>query len=111
MEALPVSSKSAEAYGYMLAAELERATVLNEPFLAVCTDQSNGYDTVYLEHVQYLLSRCGLPDAIWKPMLNMDRASRRIKELQAVGEWADPAPSVLPGCPVATFVMTIVLDR
>jgi hypothetical protein len=49
MEGLPVISKSAEAHGYLLAAELERATVLDEPLLAVCTDQSKAYDTVHLE--------------------------------------------------------------
>ena len=111
MEGQPVCSRSAEAYGYLLAAELERATVLNEPFLAVCTDQSKAYDTVYLEDLQYLLRRCELPDVIWKPMLNMARAPRRIKVLHAVGEWDDHTSGMLPGCPAATFVMTIVLER
>ena len=37
--------------------------------------------------------------------------SADLAEMQAVGEWAGPTSRVLPGCPVATFVMTIVLER
>ncbi len=40
MEGLPVASRPAEDYGALLTAELERATVLDEPLLAVWVDLS-----------------------------------------------------------------------
>ena len=40
MEGLPDLSRSAEDYGTLLTAELERAAVLGEPVLAICVDQS-----------------------------------------------------------------------
>ena len=48
MDGLPDPSMSAEAYGTLLAAELERATVEDDPLLAVCIDLSKCYDTVPL---------------------------------------------------------------
>ena len=41
MEGLPDPSMSAEAYGKLLAAELERATFEDEPVFAACIDFSN----------------------------------------------------------------------
>ena len=111
MDGLPDSSRSAEAYGLLLAAELEQALVLEEPMLAACTDQSKAYDMVNLGLLEYLLSRSGIPDRVWKPMLSMATAPRRIKVLNAVGEWQVPTSGIIPGCPGATFIMCYVLER
>ena len=55
MEGLPVASRSAEDYGTLLTAELERATVLDEPALVVCIDLSKAYDSVRLDLLDSLL--------------------------------------------------------
>ena len=102
---------SAEAYGILLAAELERATFMDEPFLAVCVDLSKAYDSARLDLLDHLLSCSGLPAEVWRPMLNMARAPRRLKVMSAVGEWHDPTSGMLPGCPAATFVMSLLLER
>jgi hypothetical protein len=85
MDGLPDSSRSAEAYGLLLAAELEQALVLDDPLLAACTDQSKAYDMVDLELLQYLMERSGLPQGITGPMMSMAKARRRIKVMNAVG--------------------------
>ena len=111
MEGLPDPTMSAEAYGTLLAAELEQATVLDEPLLAVCVDLSKAYDSVRLDLLEFLLCGSGLPAEVWRPMLDMAKARRRIKVMQAVGGWQQPTSGMLPGCPGATFVMSIVLER
>ena len=67
MDGLPDPSMSAEAYGTLLAAELERATVEDDPLLAVCIDLSKCYDTVHLELLEFLLAGSGLAAEIWRP--------------------------------------------
>ena len=94
MDGLPDSSRSAEAYGLLLAAELEQATVLDEPLLAACTDQSKAYDMVNLDLLQYLLGRSGMPDGVWKTMLSMATALRRIRRV--AGAYVGHCPG-LPG--------------
>ena len=111
MDGLPDPSMSAEAYGTLLAAELERATVEDDPLLAVCIDLSKCYDTVHLELLEFLLAGSGLAAEIWRPMLDMARAPRRVKVMQAVGGWRSPTSGMLPGCPGATFVMGLLLER
>ena len=74
-------------------------------------DLSKAYDTVFLELLEFLLAGSGLPAEIWRPMLDMARAPRRIKVLQAVGDWRQPNSGMLPGCPGATFVMSLLLVR
>ena len=64
MDGLPDPAMSAEAYGTLLAAELERATVEDDPLLAVCVDLSKCYDTVHLELLEFLLAGSGLA-ACW----------------------------------------------
>jgi hypothetical protein len=111
VEGLPEGAWSAEAYGSMLTAELERALVLDEPLLAVCIDLSKAYDTVRLDLLEHLYSNSGLPTEVWRPMLDMAKAPRRLKVMQAVGEWGEPTSGIPPGCPAATFVMSFLLER
>ncbi len=61
VEGLPEGSWSAEAYGALLAAQLERATFMDEPFFAVCVDPSKAFDSVRLDLLEHLLSCSGLP--------------------------------------------------
>ncbi len=111
VEVLPDPSKSAESYGNLLAAELEQATVLDDPLLAACVDLSKAHDTVRLNLLEFLLCGSGLPAEVWRPMLDMAKAPRRLKVMQAVGEWRQPTSGMLPGCPGATFVMSLLLER
>ena len=76
MEGLPEGSWSAEAFGTVLAAELERATFMDEQFLAVCVDLSKAY-SARLDLLEHLLGCSGLLAELWRPMLNMARAPRR----------------------------------
>ena len=86
MDGLPDPTTSAEAYGTLLAAELEQATVMNEPMLAVCVDLSKAYDSVRLGLLEFLLCGSGLPKEVWRPVLSMATARRGIKVTQAVGD-------------------------
>ncbi len=45
MQGLPEASRSAEDYGTLLAAELEKALVLDEPLLAVGTPKCHALET------------------------------------------------------------------
>ena len=111
LQGLPDMTMSAEAYGTLLAAELERATFEDEPVLAACTDLSKAYDTVDLELLAFVLAGSGMPEAVWRPMLDMAAAPRCIKVLQAVGAWRQPTSGMLPGCPAATFIISLLLER
>ena len=79
MDGLPVRSRSAEDYGTLLTAELERAMVLGDSVLGVCVDQSKAYDSVRLDLLEFLLEGSGMPKAVWQPMADMARAPRRLK--------------------------------
>ena len=111
LQGLPDMTMSAEAYGTLLAAELERATFEDEPVLAACIDLSKAYDTVHLELLAFVLAGSGMPEVFWRPMLDMAAAPRCIKVLQAVGAWRQPTSGMLPGCPAATFIISLLLER
>jgi hypothetical protein len=111
MDGLPVRSRSAEDYGTLLTAELERAMVLGDSVLGVCVDQTKAYDSVRLDLLEFLLEGSGMPRAVWKPMADMARAPRRLKVMTAVGDWREPTCRFIPGCPAATFVMDLLLER
>jgi hypothetical protein len=84
MAGLPVEDMSAEDYGTLLAAELERAMVEDDPMLAFAVDLSKCYDTVRLTLLAFILAGSGMPEAVWRPMLNMAVARRRLKVMTAV---------------------------
>ena len=99
MEGLEDPSRSAEDYGMLLAADLERALVEDEALLAACVDQSKAYDNLRLDLLAYLLAGSGVPPEVWRPIVNMAMAPRRIKVLTAVGDWHTPTSGLPPGCP------------
>ena len=111
MDGLPVASRSAEDYGTLLAAELEKALTLDEAMLAVCVDQSKAYDSIRLDLLAFLLAGSGMPPEVWRPMLDMAKAPRRLKVMSAVGEWREPTCGMNPGCPAATRIMSFLLER
>jgi hypothetical protein len=111
MEGLPEESRSAEDYGTLLAAELEKAMVTDEPLLAICVDLSKAYDTVRLDLLDFLLAGSGLPQEVWRPMMDMAKAPRRLKVMTAAGEWRTPSCGLIPGCPAATRIMSLLLER
>ncbi len=57
--------------------------------LAVCVDQSKAYDSIRLDLLAFLLAGNGMPPEVWRPMLDMAKAPRRLKVMSAVGEWRD----------------------
>ena len=61
MEGLPEDSRSAEDYGTLLAAELEKAMVTDEPLLAICVDQSKACGAVRLDLLEFLLPGAACP--------------------------------------------------
>jgi hypothetical protein len=69
------------------------------------------YDSMHLELLAFVFAGSGLPEEVWKPMLDMAPAPRCIKVLNAVGEWWLPTSGMLPGCPGATFCMDLLLER
>ena len=111
MEGLGDPSRSAEDYGMMLAADLERARVEDEAMLAVCVDQSKAYDHMRLDLLEFLLERSGVPVEVWRPIVDMASAPRRLKVLTAVGGWRTPTCGLIPGCPTATRIQSLVLER
>ena len=110
MDGLPVASRSAEDYVTLLAAELEKALIFDEPLVAACVDQSKAYDSVRLDLLEFLLAGSGMPQEAWRPMLDMAKAPRRLKVMTAVGEWREPTCGMIPGCPAATRIMSFLLE-
>jgi hypothetical protein len=111
MEGLPVRSRSAEDYGTLLTAELERAMVLGDSVLGVCVDQTKAYDSVRLDLLEFLLEGSGMPNSVWQPMADMARAPRRLEVMTAVGDWREPPCGFIPGCPAAAFVVGLLFER
>jgi hypothetical protein len=83
MQGLPVRSRSAEDYGTLLTAELERAMVLGESVLAICVDKSKAYDSVRLDLLEFLLEGSGMPKQFgshwrtWPELPGGSRSCRR----------------------------------
>ncbi len=97
--------------GTLLAADLERASVEDEAMLAVCIDLSKAYDTVKLDLLEFLLAGSGMPPEVWRPIMDMAKAPRRLEVLSAVAEWRDPMCGLVPGCATATRIMSVFLER
>jgi hypothetical protein len=91
MEGLADASRSDEDYGTLLAADLERALVEDEAMLAVCIDLSKAYDTIRLDLLEFLLAGSGMPPEVWRPIMDMAKAPRRLKVLSA---WSGGTPRV-----------------
>ncbi len=77
-------SRSAEDYGTLLAAELEKAMVTDEPILAICVDQSKAFDSVRLDLLEFVLAGSGLPQEVCRPMMDMAGAPKRLMVMTAV---------------------------
>jgi hypothetical protein len=86
MEGLDDPSRSAEDYGTLLAADLERALVEDEAMLAACVDQSKAYDNLRLDLLEYLLAGSGVPPEVWRPIVDMAKARSRSSRRLASGE-------------------------
>ena len=97
MEGLPDLGRSAEDYGTLFTAELERALVLEDSLLAVCVDLPKAYDSARLDLLGFLLEGSRLPSEVWQPMADVARALGRLKVMSAVG------------CPGATRIMELLL--
>ena len=108
MEGLGDPSRSAEDYGVLLAADLERALVEGEATLAACVDQSKAYDRTRLDLLEFLLERSGVPVEVWRPTADMARAPRRLKVFTAVGGWRAPTCGLIP---TAARIQSLVLER
>jgi hypothetical protein len=63
--------------------QLEQATVMDDPLLAVCVGLSKAYDAGQLDLLEFLLCGSGLPADVWRPMLDMAKARRRIRVVAA----------------------------
>ena len=74
--------------------------------LAVCIDLSKAYDTIRLDFLEFLLAGSGMPPEVWRPIMDMAKAPRRLKVLSAVGEWRDPMCGLVPGCATATRIVS-----
>ncbi len=72
---------------------------MDEPLLAVCVDLSKA--SVRLDLLEFLLEGSGMPSQVWRPMLDVAQAPRRLKVMIAVGDWGDPTAGIVPGCPAA----------
>ncbi len=59
--------------------------VTDEPMLAICLDQSKACDSVRPDLLEFLLAGSGLPRAVWRPIMDMAKAPRRLKVMTAVG--------------------------
>ena len=43
--------------------------------------------------------------------MDIAKAPRRLKVMTAAGEWRTPTCSLIPGCPAATRIMSLLLER
>ena len=111
--AVPVEEAKAacEDLAVDLAFDLEAASSGGPALYAVATDLSKAYDRIPLEVLEVGLRDMGLPGSLWKPVVAMAKTPRRIKVRSACGKRAVPTHGLVPGCPLATFVMGLMLHR
>ncbi len=102
---------AAEELALLAAGLLEQATSVGQDAALLAMDLSKAYDRVPLEVLEELVRNSGMAAAIGEPMLDMARGPRRIKVLDVVGSLRQPSSGLIPGCPMATFVMSLLLLR
>jgi hypothetical protein len=112
MQPLEESAASCEDLAVDLAFVLEAAKVGGAlPAWAVATDLSKAYDRIPLDVLEAALRDSGLPFGLWGPLLAMARSARRIKVGSVCGKQENPTHGLVPGCPLATYVMGLLLHR
>lgn len=94
-----------------LAFAFEEARAVGGTAWAVATDLSKAYDRIPLEVLSDGLRDMGLPVGLWKPLWSMASSERQIKVLNVVGSRKAPTHGLVPGCPLATFTMGLILHR
>ena len=102
---------AAEELALLAAGLLEEAEARNQSAAILALDLSKAYDRIPLMVIEELVRTSGLAPEIGRPMLDMARGPRRIKVLDVVGELRDPESGLVPGCPMATYVMSLLLLR
>ena len=94
-----------------LAFAFEEAKALGQTAWAVATDLSKAYDRIPLQVLKDGLRDMGLPEGLWRPLCAMAEAPRQIKVQSVVGLVQVPTHGLVPGCPLATYTMGLVLHR
>ncbi len=102
---------AAEELALLAAGVLEEAEATGQEAAILALDQSKAYDRVPHDLVEELVDRSGLHPAIGRPMLNMICGPKRVKVLDIAGQERQPTSGLVPGCPMATFVMELLLHR
>ena len=111
MQPLEESGAACEDLAIDLAFVLEAARITDQEAWAVATDLSKAYDRIPLCVLEDALRDTGLPAGLWGPLVAMARSPRRTKVLIVCGKQDAPTHGFVPGCPLATFTMGLLLHR
>ena len=108
---LPASSgRGADTQAYELSLRLAVDSLSGVTVAGLAIDWSKCYDRLPLHVLRYLSLHLGLPDGLWKPMLDMYARPRAILIQGGIGQSLTPSHGLPPGCPCAVHWLTLVMS-
>ena len=69
--------------------------VTDEPLLAICVDQSKAYDSARLDLLETFLAGSGLPQEVWRPMIDVAKAPPSIGEITSPPSGESKVPATV----------------
>eukprot|EP00959_Pyramimonas_sp_CCMP1952_P381020 7983438-Pyramimonas_sp.AAC.1 len=76
--------------------------------MGAALDWRKAYDQVDLCTLPAVLARAGVPPWVAGPALAAYAANRRVRVCKAIGSAWSPKRGLLPGCPLAVFVLGVL---
>ena len=110
MQLLAVDAESTELQAAAFSLEVAIGRLEHREIGGLAADFSKCYDTLRLPVLQAILDAAGVHTALSRPLLDMWASPRRIVVGKACGRRSEPKSGLPAGCPLATFVLSVVSE-
>ena len=105
----PTNGRGADTQAYELSLRLALARLSGVTVSGLAIDWSKCYDRLPLSVLQDLSIHLGLPERLWRPMVNMYSRPRAVLLQGGIGQALAPTHGLPPGCPCAVDWLTLVM--
>ncbi len=104
-----VELKGAEELALHLAMLQAEGRLYGEELVVLATDFAKAYDTISLGAIKEVMVAAAMPKWIAGPVLAAYHQERIVRCGMAVGQWHKPVRGLVPGCPLATYLMALLV--
>lgn len=98
----------ADIQAYELALQLAWGRREGTPVSGVAIDWSKCYDNISLDLIPVVSKAAGLPQRVWRPVLDMYRAPRSVLMNGCISRPRVPTHGITAGCPLAGEVLALI---